>query len=177
MLEVGDILAFTAYAPDEVPFSGPATGVHLDVGVVGRVKTLAQFLFVPDGQAFLSPGFAAEHGDDALLVENADVQLRNGAADMAALQRSVDEVVAPGTPVLDLHEAARRVGTTTSVEQTALVRPGGRRSCSPGWCSSARPSLQSASAAADDLPTLSAMGMTRRTLTAVSRARPHPDGI
>ena len=166
-VEVGDVLSFTAYAPDELPFSGPATGVHLDVEVVGRVKTLAQFLFVPDGQAFLSPGFAAEHGDDALLVENADVQLRNGAADIAALQRSVDEVVAPGTPVLDLHEAARRVGTTTSVEQIALYVLAGVILLA-GLVLVGQAVLQSASASADDLPTLSAMGMTRRTLTAVS---------
>ena len=90
------------------------SGVHVDVEVVGRVKTLAQFLFVPDGQAFLSPGFAAEHGDDALLVENADVQLRNGAADMPRCSAPSTTSWRPGTPVLDLHEAARRVGTTTT---------------------------------------------------------------
>ncbi|MET0914005.1 MAG: FtsX-like permease family protein [Acidimicrobiales bacterium] len=165
--EVGDVLDFTAYAPDEDPFSGPASGVHLDVEVVGRVKTLAQFLFLPDGQAFLSPGFAAEHGDDALLVENADVQLRNGAADIAALQRSVDDVVAPGTPVLDLHEAARRVGTTTTVERTALNVLAAVILLA-GLVLVGQAVLQSASAAADDLPTLSAMGMTRRAVSATS---------
>ena len=127
-VEVGGRRRFTAYAPDEMPFSGPASGVHVDVDrSSGGSRTIAQFLFIPDGQAFLSPGFAAEHGDDALLVENADVQLRDGAGDIAALQRSVDELVAPGTPVLDLHEAARRVGTTTTRRADRSQRPGRRR--------------------------------------------------
>lgn len=166
-VDVGDIVPFTAYGPDQVPFSGEADGPHVDIRVVGRVKTVSQFLFVPDGQAVVSPGFAAEHGGDALLVENADVQLRNGAADLPALQRGVDEVVAPGTPVLDLHGAARRVETTTSVEHTALLVLTGVVLLA-GLALVGQAVIQSAAAATDDRTALSALGMTSRNITAAA---------
>ncbi len=166
-VEVGDVIPFTAYSPDQVPFSGEAEGPHIDVRVVGRVKTVSQFLFVPDGQGFVGPGLVAEHGDEMLIAENADVQLRHGAADLAALQRAVDEVVAPGTPVLDLHAAARRVETTTSVEHTALLVLTGVVLLA-GLALVGQAVVQSAAATTDDRTALTAVGMTSRSITATA---------
>src|SRR5439155_27223116 len=98
---------------------GPATGSNVSRRVVGVVRNLAQFVFVTDGQGLVSPGFVARFGDDAVILENANVQLRGGAAGVAALQRDVNHDIAPGTPILDEHNVARPVTTPLDVERTA----------------------------------------------------------
>src|SRR4029450_8910353 len=122
VFQVGDTFSFTPYAPDQIEESfsgGPAHGPVLDLRVVGRVRTVNQFLFT-DGQLFLSRGLVDTYRDQILLPENADVVLRHGVDDLDALAETLDALVAPGTPILDLHESARRVETTTAVERTAL---------------------------------------------------------
>ena len=162
-VEVGDVIPFTAYGADQFTDTGEATGPHEDIRVVGRVKTLAQFLFVPDGQALVSPGFVAAHGEELQVLENADVTTVNGASDIDALEESINEVLAPGAPVLDLHSTVRRVSTTTDVERTALIALAVVILLA-GIALVGQAITQSAAAATDDLAALQAMGMTRSEL-------------
>src|SRR5438552_12052817 len=120
---VGSTFPFQAFAADQplVDLTGDAPrGPQLTLKVVGSIRLVNQFLFTPE-QAFVSPGFRARYGDEVALIENADVQLANGSRDIAGLQRDVNELLAPGTPVLDLHAVSRRVDTTLAVEHSALL--------------------------------------------------------
>ena len=161
-LEVGDVVPFTPFAPYQMEESftgGTARGPALELRVVGRVRTINQFLFT-GGQVLVSPGVLAAHRDEMLLIENADVRLVHGADDLEALQRSVNEILAPGTPILDLHESSRRVETTTSVEWTALLVLAATVAAA-GLILVGQAVGQSAAASVDDLPTIQALGMTR----------------
>jgi hypothetical protein len=89
-------------------------------GATGAWATINQFLFTP-GQVFLSPGFLRAYGDETIHVPNADVRLRDPAADVPAFSDAVHTFVGAGTPVFDINAVARRVDTTTSVESTALT--------------------------------------------------------
>jgi hypothetical protein len=166
-VEVGDVIPFQAYGPDQFELTGPANGASVDFRVVGKVRTLAQFLFVTDGQVFVSPGFMAAHRDEVIIAENGDIQTRHGAADIDALEESVNEVLADGAPVLDLHGAVRRIATTTDVERTALVVLAGIILLA-GLALVGQAVAQSAAATVDDVTTLRAMGMTTRELTGVA---------
>ena len=102
---------------DTEPPRGPTVTMH----VVGVVRDAPEFLFVSDGQVFVSPGFLSRYGSRIQTAENADVILRHGAADIGALRHDVDTLLVPGTPVLDTHATSRRVNTTLAVETTALL--------------------------------------------------------
>jgi ABC-type lipoprotein release transport system permease subunit len=84
------------------------------------VRHVHEFLFVP-GMVIPSPAFLDVHGPGTLLVENAMVRLTRGAADVPQLQRAVNDLVAPGAPIDDLHLIQRRVDTTIGVERAALL--------------------------------------------------------
>ena len=140
---------------------------------MGRVRTINQFLFT-GGQVLVSPGVLAAHRDEMLLIENADVRLVHGADDLEALQRSVNEILAPGTPILDLHESSRRVETTTSVEWTALLALAATVAAA-GLILVGQAVGQSAAASVDDLPTIQALGMTRSGRDPGCRRHPPPD--
>jgi hypothetical protein len=163
--DVGDVVPFHAYAIEQIEDDdgGPATGPNVGMRVVGVVRNLAQFVFVTDGQGLVSPGFVARYRDEAVILENANVQLRDGAAGMAALQRDVNLDVAPGTPVLDQHNVARRVTTTLDVERTALLLLGGVVALA-GLVLVGQAIARSAAEIGDDAPTLRALGMTRSQL-------------
>ena len=134
-------------------------GPRFELRVVGRVRTVNQFLFT-GSQVLVSPGVVAAHRDEMLLIENADVRLVHGADDLEALQRSVNEILAPGTPILDLEESSRRVETTTSVEWTALLLLAVTVAVA-GLILVGQAVGQSAASSVDDLPTVRALGMTR----------------
>jgi hypothetical protein len=120
-LEVGSTVHYRPYAADQDDTSGaPPNGPLIDLHVVGVVRQIDEFLFTP-GMIMLSPAFVDRHGAGLLLVENAMVRLSRGAKDVARLQRDVNRLVAPGTPVTDLHVVQRRVDTTIGVERTALL--------------------------------------------------------
>lgn len=163
-VQVGDVIPFHAYGPTQEPGDGAATGPALQLRVVGRVKTMAQFLFVPDGQVLTSPALIAQHGDEMVAFENADVRLVHGAGDAAALERTVNRVIAPGTPILDLNDTARRVETTMSVERTALLTLAAVVAL-VGLVLIGQALGRSASVIADDAPVLRAVGMTRADLS------------
>ena len=117
---VGTTVDFRAFAPDQSDLSGDApSGPALTMKVVGVVRLVNQFLFTPSRPS-CRRDTAARYEGSVYLAENADVRLANGSADIPALQRDVNELLAPGTPVLDLHAVSRRVDTTLSVERTAL---------------------------------------------------------
>jgi len=167
LVDVGDVVPFHAYGPDQEPGEGEPTGPEFEFRVVGRVKTMNQFLFLTEGQVVVSPGLVEQFGDQMIAIENADVRLVDGAADNAALERTVTEVIAPGTPVLDLNETARRVETTMAVERTALLTLAAVVAL-VGSVLVAQALGRSASAIVDDAPVLRAVGMTRADLTVAS---------
>ncbi len=161
-LRVGSVVPFHAYGPRQDDTSGdPPTGAQLRVRVVGIVRMTPQFLFTP--LVVLSPGVLAAHRQDILWIENAFVRLRAGSAGVAALQRDANALVAPGTPVLDLHAAQRRVDTTINVEQSALVLIA-IAVAAAGLVLVGQMLGRSASTIRSDAPALRAVGMTRRDL-------------
>lgn len=159
---VGSTFAFQPFTPDQTGFENDPRGPRVTMKVVGAVRLVNQFLFTPE-QVLVSPGFRARYGHEALLLENADVKLAGGPADIAALKRHVDELVAPGTPVLDLHSASRRVDTTLSVERNSLLLLCAVVGLAGGLLVS-QALIRSARVIGDDASVLRAVGMARRNL-------------
>jgi hypothetical protein len=174
-VEVGDVIPFRAFGVEQAPEETEATGPSTELHVVGRVRTLSQFLFVPDGQVIAGPGYMEQHADEVQVVENGNVQTRHGAADMDDLERSVDAVLADGAPVLDTHESSRRVDTTTHVEWIALLILGAVILLA-GVALVGQAVVQSALASTDELRTLQALGMTRSDVV-VTVTRTHVPAV
>lgn len=121
-LAVGDTFTFTPYGPDQDDLEAePPNGPDLPMTVVGVIRFTSQFLFQDDGFVIPSPGVLARHGDRMMPIENAHVRLADPSTDIARLQSDVNDLVAPGTPILDLGAVERRVETTITLEQTALL--------------------------------------------------------
>jgi hypothetical protein len=119
---LGQVVDLHVYLQDQVDSGGKARGPDIKLRVVGVVRNVQQFLFVTDGQGIVSPGVVARYGKipNVAIVPNAFVQLARPGRDLPALQRDVNRIIGDGTPVLDFHEVARRVETTTGVESSAL---------------------------------------------------------
>lgn len=165
---VGSTFDFQPFAKDQsqLDLSGDTPkGPQLTMRVVGKVRLVNQFLFTE--QALVSPGFRARYGSEVGLIENADVQLMRGSADVATLQRDVNEVIAPGTPVLDLHAVSRRVDTTVAVEYSALMLLGVVVALAGGLLVS-QALIRSAGIISGDLVVLRAVGMTRQDITSAA---------
>jgi len=160
-LKVGDVLPFVAYAPDQTDTSGPALGAKVGLHITGIVQDVDEFLFTPG--ALVSPGVIAHDRSDMFLADNAMVRLRHGEADMAALRRDANALVAPGVPVLDLHSASRRVPTTLAVERLSLLMLAAAVAVAGGLLV-AQVLVRSASLVGQDAGALRAMGMTRRDI-------------
>ena len=101
-------------------FQNNVTGPKVTLKVVGVVRDVGQFLFATDGQAFLSPAFVPRYRGQGAIYANGAVVLRKDA-DMSALRQDVNDIIGPGTPLLDLKSTERRVNTTLSVERSALT--------------------------------------------------------
>ncbi|MEO7556182.1 MAG: ABC transporter permease, partial [Acidimicrobiales bacterium] len=155
---LGSTTTFQPFGIDQGDSESTPNGPTVTFKVVGVVQTINGFLFTD--QLLVGPGFAARYGDQAKLAENVDVRLRNGAADIPALQRDVNDVIAPGTPVLDLHAVSRRVSTTTDVEHAALLLLA-IAIAAAGGILIGQALGRSASVIADDALVLRAVGMTR----------------
>lgn len=162
-VDVGDHIPFRPYSADQDPGAVEATGPASELEVVGRVKTLTQFLWAP-GQLMMSPAYLDTYGDEVLAGENADVRLVGGATDVAAFERRLNREVAPGTPILDLHEAARRVETSLAVERAALLGLAAAVAV-VGLVLVGQALARSAARVADDATSLRSVGMTRADLT------------
>ncbi len=117
---LGSTFTFQPYGPTQTDTTGQPTGPKVTMHVVGVARDLQEFLFVTQGQALVSPGFLAKYGNQVLRLQNADVRLRRGAADIDALRRDAGTLLS-GAPVLDLHADSRRIDTTLAVERTALL--------------------------------------------------------
>jgi ABC-type lipoprotein release transport system permease subunit len=143
-----------------------ALGPELRLRVVGVVRNVQQFLFVTDGQGIVSPAVVARYGKipQVSIHENAYVQLRDPAHDARALQRDVNRYVGAGTPILDFHEVARRVETSTTVESSALLLLCVAVLAAGGVLVGLALS-RSASMIGGDADVLRAVGMTRRDMT------------
>ena len=148
---------------------GPDVHLH----VVGVVRDVQQFVFVTDGQPIASPGVIARYRKvpHIAILENAYVQLRDPARDAPALQRDVNKIVGNGTPILDFHEVARRVETSTSVETTALLLLFAAVLTAGGVLVGLALS-RSASVIGGDVEILRSIGMTRREMT-LAATLPH----
>jgi ABC-type lipoprotein release transport system permease subunit len=86
---------------------------------------------------------------------------------MAALRRDVNSLVAPGVPVLDLHDTSRRVTTSLAVESFALYMIALALVLAGGLLV-AQVLSRSASFIGDDVAALRAIGMTRAEIAAAA---------
>ena len=95
---VGGTFTFRFYAPNQVDETGAPHGPAVTMHVVGVVRETAEFLFVPDGQVLVSPGFMARYGSRISASENADIVLRHGETDIPALRHDVNSLIRAGRP-------------------------------------------------------------------------------
>lgn len=158
---VGDVVPFQAFSPTQSDLTGVPAGPSFRIRVVGIVRNVDEFLFASAG--VVSPWIVTHHGNQILLHPNAVVRLTHGEADVAALRRDVNTLVAPGVPVLDLDNAARRVTTTLAVERFALALLAAAIAAA-GALIVIQVLLRSTSVMTEDAPALRAMGMSRRDI-------------
>jgi hypothetical protein len=169
---LGSSFVFQPYSRGHSDTTGePPTGPKVTLHVVGVVRDIEQFLFISQGQVLVSPGFIAHYGPQIQTLENANVALTHGARDIPALQRDVDGLLAPGTPVLDLYAVRRRVMTTLNVERSALTLLAAAIALAGGFLV-AQALIRSAAVIGDDVLPLRATGMTR-TDVALAGTLPH----
>jgi ABC-type lipoprotein release transport system permease subunit len=157
-VHVGDVLHVQAFASDQPEATSPPHGPMINLRVVGVVRTAEELLFIPE--VLLSPGVVAKYGHEAIFDPNAVVRLKGGAAGMTALRRDVNSLVAPGVPVLDLHDTSRRVTTSLAVESFALYMIALALVLAGGLLIGQVLS-RSLAFIGDDVASLRAMGMTR----------------
>ncbi len=162
-VHVGSVVPFEAFAPSQTDPTATPTGPSFRIRVVGIVRDVDQFLFASAG--LVSPGVVTHYGDRILLHPNAVVRLTHGEADVAALRRDVNALVAPGVPVLDLDNASRRVTTTLAVERFALAMLA-LAIAAAGSLIVLQVLFRSISVMTEDVPALRAIGMTRRDIAA-----------
>jgi hypothetical protein len=160
---VGGTFTYQFYAHNQVDETGPPQGPKVTMHVVGVVREVPEFLVVTEGQVLVSPGFMARYGSRVAGAENADIVLRHGSAGIGVLRHDVNTLIAPGTPILDVHATSRRVTTTLAVETTALLFLAGAILLGGGILV-AQVLERSASTIADDAAALRAFGMSRNHL-------------
>ena len=100
---VGGTFTFRFYAHNQVDETGPPHGPTVTMHVVGVVRETAEFVFVPDGQVLVSPGFMARYGSRIARAENADIVLRHGEDRYPGVATRREHPDRPGSPVLDAH--------------------------------------------------------------------------
>ncbi len=164
-IHVGDVVPVQAYALDQPLATGTPHGPMMKLRVVGIVRTSEELLFVP--VVLVSPGVVAKYGHEAVFDPNAVVRLKGGAAGMGALRHDVNSLVAPGVPVLDLHDTSRRVTTSLAVESFALYMIALALVLSGGLLV-AQVLSRSSTSIGDDVAALRAMGMTRPQIASAS---------
>jgi ABC-type lipoprotein release transport system permease subunit len=165
-LSVGDTAPFQAFDQRHID-QGPPKGAKLTVKVVGIIREPSEFLFT-GGLIFLSPGTGDKYGTQLGRIDNAHVAVRDPSTDMAKLRRDSARLLAPGTPVLDLHSVERRVSTATSVEQLAQLLLG-LAVAAAAIVFVGQALARSVSTVDDDALVLRGLGLTRanRTIAAV----------
>ncbi|MDQ1481630.1 MAG: putative transport system permease protein [Actinomycetota bacterium] len=170
---LGQVFDMHLYRTDQVDSGGKPRGPDVKLRVVGVVRNVQQFLFVTDGQGLVSPGVVARYSKvpKVAIVPNAYVQLGRPGRDLPALQRDVNKIIGEGTPVLDFHEVARRVETTTGVESSALFFLFVAVAAA-GTVLVGQALARSAAVIAEHVGVLRAIGMRRRELV-VAAAIPH----
>ena len=164
-VHLGQVVHIQAYALDQPDAAGTPHGPSMNLRVVGIVRTAEEFLLTPG--ALVSPGVVARYRHQAVFFPNAVVRLNGGAAGMAALRRDVSSLVAPGVPVLDLHDTSRRVTTTLAVESFALYMIALALVLAGGLLV-AQALSRSATVIGDDVAALRAIGMTRPGIAAAA---------
>lgn len=159
---IGTTVRLAMIGPDiQDLYSNNTNGPSVTLKVVGVVRDVRQFLFATTGQAFLGPGFVARYRGQGAIHPNADVVLRDSrSSTLATLRHDVNDVVGPGTPVLDLHAVERRVDTTLSVERAALLLLAAAVAVAGGLLMT-QALARSAATIADDALVLRSIGLTR----------------
>jgi hypothetical protein len=168
-LSVGDTAPFQAFDQKHIDL-GPPKGAKLDVKVVGIIREPSEFLFT-GGLIFLSPGTGEKYGTQLGRIDNAHVTVRHPATDMAKLRRDSARLLAPGTPVLDLHSVERRISTAISVEQLAQLLLG-LAVAAAAIVFVGQALARSVSTVDDDALVLRGLGLTRANRT-VAAVLPH----
>jgi hypothetical protein len=159
---LGSTFTFQPYGPTQTDTTGRPSGPKVTMHVVGVARELQEFLFVTEGQVLVSPAFIATYGNQILRLQNADVALRHGSADIGALRRDAGSLLG-GAPVLDLNADSRRINTTLAVERAALLMLAAAVALAGGILV-AQALGRSASTIGDDALTLRSFGMTRGDL-------------
>jgi hypothetical protein len=162
---IGDVVPIQTYSPDQPSATGTPHGPKIALRIVGIVRTAEEFLFVPN--ALISPGVVAHYRRQAFFQPDAVVRVSGGEAGMSALRRDVSSLLASGVPVLDLHDASRRVTTSLAVESFALYMIALALVLAGGLLVSQVLS-RSASFIGQDVGALRALGMTRRDISAAA---------
>jgi ABC-type lipoprotein release transport system permease subunit len=165
-VHVGDRVPFTPYTEEDAEAAAPPdepSGPHLDLEVVGIVRTPLEPLFVTDGFIAGPPGLIARH-PDVEFHENATVRLRD-PSDVGRLEADATSYVAPGAPVLDLGHAARRITASTDVERAALLLLALAITFA-GLVLVGQVAMRSAARVQADAATLQAIGLERRSIAA-----------
>jgi ABC-type lipoprotein release transport system permease subunit len=166
-LHLGGVIDYRPFGAKQDDTSGVApNGPEVQLHIVGVVRQVDEYLFVP-GMVMVSPAFLDGPGAGTLLVENAMVRLTHGARGIPQLQRDVSKLVAPGTPVDNLHAIQRRVDTTLDVERTALALLAVAIGVA-GLMLVAQALRRSVSVLDDDIPALRAMGFDRPSFALAS---------
>lgn len=164
---IGSTLRLAMSGPTLQDF-GKGNGPTATLRVVGVVREVRQFVFVTEGQAFVGPGFVQRYRASGSIFPNADVVLRDTSrASITKLRRDVNDIVGPGTPVLDLHAVERRVNTTLSVEHVALLLIAAAITIAGGLLVG-QALLRSAAVIGDDALVLRSIGMSRPQLAAAA---------
>ncbi len=102
---------------------------------------------------------------------NAEIVLRDGEADLPALQAELDRMVGHPVEISDLHQQVKRDKHATDVERTALYAAAAAAAAASVLLIG-QALLRTTAAPAAELPVLQAMGVTRRQRLWALAARP-----
>lgn len=166
-LEVGDTFTLTSYL-DLAAFFGDVSdaepGPSFTVTLTGIGKVPTDFTWLSEPQIFVTRAVLDDH-PEIPRATNLVVRLRNGGDDLDRLRELVATEIDPDTPILDLIDAGSRVTTSTEVERDGLTLFG-LAVAAAGLLIVGQAVVRSVQAAAADIPTLDALGMTRLEVTA-----------
>ena len=170
-LPIGTKVTYRMFLPtqDDTGKEPPA-GPALTFRVVGVIRETSEFLFANEF-IIAPPSVIKKYGSRMFLVENGHVRIRDWEQNMAKLITDAPELLAPGTPVLDLHAQERRISTALTVERAALLLLALAVALA-GLVFAGQALIRSASTVASDSAVLRAIGLTRSQM-AEAAATPH----
>lgn len=170
-LPIGTSVTYRMFLPTQDDTGkDPPAGPTLTFRVVGVIRETSEFLFA-NQFVIASPSVITKYGSSMFLVENGYVRIRDFERNMAKLIADAPELLAPGTPVLDLHAQERRISTALTVERAALLLLSLAVALA-GLVFAGQALIRSASSIASDSAVLRAIGLTRVQMSEAA-ATPH----